>query len=294
MFKIAEGELKISIPTNVFAKTYKLNGKKVINGWAESNDKWYYIVNGKAISGWKNIGEKWYYFNGENIMISNDWVGEYYCDEDGSMVSDCIRTIDGKDYYFDVNGKNVKDFIEKNLINNWINEFMTLYDGAMNTEIKCIEYYNLDNDNIKFSYIFGSNENTFINLGGFGTLWIDYVVGIINDGKFIRNQNLKYDNDDVANIYNIKENWRNLLFDKSKYNLKTTIEEYKNGKREDCNIGLWLTSNPIYIKNHFSDSELRIINNYISNDFPLTTSYMTEEHLNNIMELSNLYNKYLR
>ncbi len=111
------------------------SGSHVKNGLIMEDNKWYYYENGKRRTGFVDIGGQTYYFSPEtgarmnsgHIVIGKDmdqliyflakdgtvekaqWKElngkTYYLDpEDGHAVKNCIRTIDGKKYYFDVYG----------------------------------------------------------------------------------------------------------------------------------------------------------------------------------------------
>lgn len=60
-------------------------------GWVKDGDNWRYYSGNKAIVGWYDIGDngnnKTYYFNKDSIMMSGKWL-----------------EIDGKWYYFYVDG----------------------------------------------------------------------------------------------------------------------------------------------------------------------------------------------
>ena len=64
------------------------------------------------LTGWQEIAGKWYYFNETGVMLLGwqqlSWNGVtswYYFDpNDGSMVSDACRNIDGTNYCFNGSG----------------------------------------------------------------------------------------------------------------------------------------------------------------------------------------------
>lgn len=66
-------------------------------GWIYWNNRWYYLNEAKGSSegamlvGWQLIKDKWYYLNPisdgtRGAMLSNQWVGDYFLDVDGSWI----------------------------------------------------------------------------------------------------------------------------------------------------------------------------------------------------------------
>lgn len=62
---------------------------KMITGWNYVNGKWYYYGNQGKETGWKKVSNVWYYLNPA---------------DDGVMLSDCRKTIGGKEYAFNKSG----------------------------------------------------------------------------------------------------------------------------------------------------------------------------------------------
>lgn len=112
---------------------FNKNGSMVTSTWEWSNGKWYYLKdNGQAAVGWIQIGEKWYYFKDPSGEMQTGWFradGNWYCtNDDGSMKTGWMSykdswcyldettgamkknqwaVIDGKTYYFNINGEMV-------------------------------------------------------------------------------------------------------------------------------------------------------------------------------------------
>ena len=106
------------------------DGSMATSTWKWSNDKWYYLKdNGQAANDWLELGGKWYYFKDPSAEMQTGWFrtdGSWYCaNEDGSMKTGwadssdgwCYLdedtgkmkknewiTVDGKTYYFNING----------------------------------------------------------------------------------------------------------------------------------------------------------------------------------------------
>lgn len=61
------------------------NGKPV-TGWAEHDDNTYFLdKRGVMKTGWiKNDGE-WYYLGEDGVLVVDDWVDNYYVDDEGRM-----------------------------------------------------------------------------------------------------------------------------------------------------------------------------------------------------------------
>lgn len=66
-------------------------------GWINWNNRWYYLNEAKGSNegamqvGWQLIKDKWYYLNPisdgtRGAMLSNQWVGDYFLDVDGSWI----------------------------------------------------------------------------------------------------------------------------------------------------------------------------------------------------------------
>lgn len=89
------------------------SGSRVLNDWAKYDTDWYYILsNGKLAAGWCEINGYWYFFEPDGRMVTG-WKYEedawYYLRSGGSMVcGDKIRT-GGYDFYFDEQGRWIKD-----------------------------------------------------------------------------------------------------------------------------------------------------------------------------------------
>ena len=83
-------------------------------GWKKLDDNWYYFnASGAKQTEWKKIDGKWYYFGDDGIMrkgwvlIKSDY---YWFDSNGVMAVSSTKTINGKSYTFDANGRWVNRF----------------------------------------------------------------------------------------------------------------------------------------------------------------------------------------
>ena len=124
--KMTKDWLKIEDYWYLFNK----DGSMVTSTWKWSDGKWYYLKdNGQAASGWLQLGTKWYYFKDPSGALQTGWFranGSWYCanddgtmktgwadsadgfcyldDVDGKMKKNEWVTVDGKSYYFNING----------------------------------------------------------------------------------------------------------------------------------------------------------------------------------------------
>lgn len=82
-------------------------GEKHYNEWVEKNgNKYYYNEQGQKQTGWLKDGSSWYYLDSTSgKMLKNQWVDRYYLDEQGRMLTNISKEIDGKTYEFDINGE---------------------------------------------------------------------------------------------------------------------------------------------------------------------------------------------
>lgn len=81
--------LDFSSSRHIISKTtgkYNFQVKEDLNGWVQSNGKWYYYKKGVAQKGWLKLSDKWYYFNNKGEMLTG-WV-----------------YVDGKWYYLRISG----------------------------------------------------------------------------------------------------------------------------------------------------------------------------------------------
>jgi len=109
---------------------FNKDGSMATSTWKWSDGKWYYLKdNGEAANDWLQLGTNWYYFKDPSGALQTGWFranGSWYCaNDDGSIKtgwadsSDGICyldettgkmkknewvTVDGKSYYFNVNG----------------------------------------------------------------------------------------------------------------------------------------------------------------------------------------------
>lgn len=120
--KIRDGFIIIAGYTYVFDKSGKNvtseivtidNKKGIVNqygylvksGWYVLKDNWYYIDNEKIQTEWVYDKGNWYYLGQDGKKCTNKWVdNKYYVDDDGKMLQNTTKVINGTKYSFDKKG----------------------------------------------------------------------------------------------------------------------------------------------------------------------------------------------
>ena len=87
------------------------NGYALRNQWFQDEDEsWYWFKDScHMATGWEKVGDYWYYFGNDGRMKTG-WIQYfdkwYYCEvSSGKMVSQEVRQVDGKWYYFNTKGE---------------------------------------------------------------------------------------------------------------------------------------------------------------------------------------------
>lgn len=114
------------------------NAGKVIKGWYEDKNKWYYLdeENGTMKTGWflDKKDNNWYYLDEINGDMKTGWLQLegiwYYLEpnsngQKGACYIDCTATIDNKTYTFDNNGH----MLESSLVSNELINFVKSFEG---------------------------------------------------------------------------------------------------------------------------------------------------------------------
>ena len=87
------------------------------NTWANINNKMYHFnTSGYMQTGWIIVDGNWYFLDTSGAMVSSQWVGNYYLDNNGVMLKN-TQTPDG--HYVDSNGKWIQPGWKKNNIGWW-------------------------------------------------------------------------------------------------------------------------------------------------------------------------------
>ena len=115
---------------------YDRNGDKVTDKWAKSGNNWYYLDNNgeMAVDQLIEDGDNYYYVDVNGVMASNQWVaidnedaGEddepehywYYFQANGKALKNsgnsvALKTVNGKKYAFDDEGKMLYGWVDEN------------------------------------------------------------------------------------------------------------------------------------------------------------------------------------
>ena len=79
-------------------------------GWASIGGKWYlFAPSGVMMTGWHRNNGSWYFLDDDGVMASDRWVGYYYVDSSGAIVTDTQTadgfTVDSKGMWFRADGE---------------------------------------------------------------------------------------------------------------------------------------------------------------------------------------------
>lgn len=104
------------ISTSTTKGKYNFIIREDLNGWIQSNGKWYYYKNGLKQQGWLNLNNKWYYLNNKGEMLTG-WIelsGKwYYLNYSGQMITGWIELGDSW-YYLNTNGQMATGWLKVN------------------------------------------------------------------------------------------------------------------------------------------------------------------------------------
>ena len=71
---------------------YYENGTAATDKWVLVDTDWYYFdTEGAALIGWHEIKDVYYYFHENGIMAADEWIGEYYVNENGAWIEDAVE-----------------------------------------------------------------------------------------------------------------------------------------------------------------------------------------------------------
>lgn len=73
-------------------------------GWVDENGTWYYVKDSRMMTGWIYVDNHFYFLKTDGTMAANEWAGNFYCGEDGAVLTD-TTTPDG--VQVDVNGSRI-------------------------------------------------------------------------------------------------------------------------------------------------------------------------------------------
>lgn len=127
------------------------SGKIIEEGWRTINDAKYYFEESRMVTGWQDINDATYYFNGSGAMVTGwqyleqrevddyGW-GEpqwYWFTSTGKMVSSKEQTINGKNYFFDDQGRMLTGWVDP------VNLVSSQY-GELSGDINDLRYHKAD------------------------------------------------------------------------------------------------------------------------------------------------------
>ena len=70
-------------------------------------------ASGAMLTGWFQIGSKWYYATSSGAIIKKAWVGNYYLDKEGMMITDAYVKNGAKYYWVSSSGVYTQTYAEK-------------------------------------------------------------------------------------------------------------------------------------------------------------------------------------
>ena len=153
-----------SLTKNTWIGNYWVDsdGRMVTNSWVDNNN--YYVghdglwVRNAKKTGWIQSGNSWYYYNNQGQIERNAWVGDYWVDSDGRMVTN--SWVDNNNYYVGSNGVWVRNAKKTGWIqsgstwhyynsqgqmvrNAWVGDYWVGADGkmAINSWVDNNKYY---------------------------------------------------------------------------------------------------------------------------------------------------------
>ena len=88
------------------------DGAMAVRKWVLDRDNKYYVNDwGHMLTGWVNDGGKWFFTNASGAKVKGGWIRPdgvrwYWLDsaDDGAMIANSLKTIDGKQYSFESSG----------------------------------------------------------------------------------------------------------------------------------------------------------------------------------------------
>ena len=248
-------------------------------------DDYFYLDDGVVSNdGWKEIDGRWYYFDIDGRYLKSQWIDtSYYVNDKGEMCQEVMLNIDGKDYYFDKNGKCIENYLQ---ISNFINKLIfNLTKGGNHTYVLSnLEIISSSDDDVRFMYIVGDNRFT----NGIKSYYEDYVKGLIINNEFVRSVQPVYDSMD-NNVLEKMQDWKRMsALYADKCNKQTSMEEYMNGKRNGCGNGLCLVSEDATpLCKNISKTEYPEMYEIITSQYPQGRTVITESGCDEMISIKN-------
>lgn len=117
---------------------YFASSGTMMTGWVQSGSCWYYMdpstgkmatgfvdikgvtyymnASGAMVTGWFQLGSKWYYAAASGAVAKKGWVGNYYLDKDGVMVTYAYVKNGAKYYWINSAGVYTQTYTEKDTV----------------------------------------------------------------------------------------------------------------------------------------------------------------------------------
>lgn len=189
--------------------------------WKQDSTGWWYTEGNSYATGWRSINNKWYYFNNNGYMVTNNYVGNYFLDNNGVWVQNTNINSNNT-----TNVSNVNNVNSNNTVNNITNN---INNGLINNT-------NITNNNVYIDN--SSDKNDYINNIGTDKVFN----GTTGFKKVDENKYSYYENGEL-----LKNTWKKFdegyrYFDKDGY---LTFNKSIDGLSID-NKGTFIFNNDIY------------------------------------------------
>lgn len=146
--------------------------------WKQDSTGWWYAEGNSYATGWRNINNKWYYFNNNGYMVTNNYVGNYFLDNNGVWVQNTNINSNNT-----TNVSNVNNVNSNNTVNNITNN---INNGEINnTNLINNVYVN----NIENTTISKKNNPTLLNSTTYNTTTNPYTNLTIAKKQFYDGKN---------------------------------------------------------------------------------------------------------
>ena len=179
--------------------------KTKYTGFVKSDGVTYYHVDSVPIKNqWKNIDQKWYYFDSNGKMLKNTLVNSYVMGEDGQMLTNQWMTFNQKWYYAQEDGKAVQN-AWKQIKEKW---YMFHKDGTMYAnEFNWNYYHKASGEMADDEWVFDTTYNSWFYIKPGGTYarneWKDAFY--LKSGGYMAKSEFIYDSNYKATYY-LEEN----------------------------------------------------------------------------------------
>mgnify|MGYP000148826477 CR=1 FL=1 len=202
-------------------------GNAVADAWRKSGDYWFYLGSDGNMAKNEVVqnNDDYYFVNGDGAMVTNQWVsfdestedgndkrwmyfgadGKAYRDKNESLTISDIKTINGKKYFFDQEGK---------MLYGWLGDESTLVNGEDAWATAKYYYGGFDDGSAQHGWVQltvndnGEDVTAWFYFDDNGKVTRDSKVRVIRDGVVIYDgelASLKHFKDDVKEVTNGRE-----------------------------------------------------------------------------------------